>query len=50
MTIEHLLCNCPALSRLGLNTLGKGFYKDLSSVSRADIKAHHRFQFKLVEN
>ena len=43
MTFKHLLCNCPALSRLRLKTLGRGFFKGLNSVSREDIKALHSF-------
>ena len=42
-TIEHLLYNCSDLSKLRLRTLGRGFFKCLNSVSRADIKALHRF-------
>ena len=33
-TVEHLLCKCPSISKLRLR---------LNSVSRADIKALHRF-------
>ena len=29
-TIEHLLCNCPALRGLSLRTLGRGFFESLS--------------------
>ena len=42
-TIEYLLCNCPALSKLRLRTLGRGFFESLNSVSTADIKALYRF-------
>ena len=42
-TVEHALCNCPALSKLRLWILGSVFFEDLNSVSRADIQAIHRF-------
>ena len=42
-TIEHFLCNSPALSRLRLKTLGKGFFESFNSVSRVDIKALYKF-------
>ena len=32
-TIEHLLCNSLAFSRLKLKTLGKGFFEAFNSVS-----------------
>ena len=42
-TVEHLLCNCLALSKLSLRILGRGFLEGLNSVSSADIKALHIF-------
>ena len=42
-TVEHLFCNCAALSKFELRTLGGGFFEDLNSVSRADIKSINRF-------
>ena len=42
-TIVHLLCNCPAFSKLRLRTIGKGFFVGLNLVSRANIQALHRF-------
>ena len=41
--VEQFLCNCPALSKLELRTLGMGFFEGWNSVSGADIKALHRF-------
>ena len=37
------LCNCPALGKLRLRTLGSGFFEALNSVSRANNKSLHRF-------
>ena len=36
-TVKHLHCNCLALSKLRLRTLGRGLFKSLNSVSRTDI-------------
>ena len=40
-TVEHLLSNCPVLGKL--RNLGRGFFDGFNSVSRADMKALHRF-------
>jgi len=37
-TVEHLLCFCPALCRLGLKHLGSPFIDDLTEVSENNLK------------
>ena len=44
---EELETNCPALNRLRLKTLPKGFFESLNSVPRAGIKGRHRFIIRL---
>ena len=45
--IKHLPCNYPALSKLRLKTLGKGFFKALNSMSRANIEPVYNFIISL---
>ena len=44
-TVEQLLSNCSALSKLG--ALGRSLTEGLNFVSRADIKTLHRFSSSL---
>ena len=45
-TVLHLMCQCPALARKRLTTLGAAFFPSLTSLSSLDIKDIARFLIK----